>query len=100
MERLCHFEDKCAYKHQRILNSQEEYNTNVCEDVKKLKAEVENLKNTIKSLMKNWKEEESVEEIKTEIKLLTASYKYIREQIYLLEEDSDNETDSVEVKQS
>ena len=68
--------------HQRISNSQDEYNNTVYEDVKKWKVEVDCLKNTIKSLMKKREEEEmlkeSVKEIKTEIKLLSASNKYMK----------------------
>ena len=39
-------QSRCAYKHQRISNSQVEYNNTVHEDVKKLKVEVDHLKNT------------------------------------------------------
>ena len=54
--------------------------------------------------MENRGEEEllkkSMEEIKAEIKILAASNRYIQEQIDLLEEDSDMESVSDDVKES
>ena len=44
--------------------------------------------------------EKSIEDIKDEDKLLDASNKYMKEQIDLLEEDSDEESDSGDVKKS
>ena len=55
---LCHYREKCAYKHKKVLNSQDG-NNEVLEDVKGLKADVINLKNTIKLLVQK-KEDETI----------------------------------------
>ena len=48
MGRLCHF-IKCTYNHKRKDNWQCDYNNDLNENVKKLKEEVDSLKNTIKT---------------------------------------------------
>ena len=53
MEGVCHYGEKCAYNHKKVFNSQDGNNDKVLEDVKALKADVINLKNTIKLLMQN-----------------------------------------------
>ena len=104
IEGHCHFAEKCAYAHQKKSNSQNGYDDTVHDDVEKLKVEVDCLKVIIKSLMKNRKEEEvlvkSIKDMKEEIKILSASNKYIKKQIDLIEDDSDEESDSTVVNQS
>ena len=93
MEGLCHYADKCAYKHQIYLNSGGLPNITVQDDVNTLKIEVDNLKSTIKLLIKSRDEEKilkrSIKDLKDEVKQLSASNEYIKEQIALIEEDSD-----------
>ena len=100
MEGVCHFAEKCAYKHKTSSNS---HGDTVQDDVHKLKREVDNLKSAVKVLMKNREEEDilkkSIKDITDEVKLLSASNKYIKEQIDLLEKDSDTESDSDGEKQ-
>ena len=104
MEGVCHYGEKCAYNHKKVLKSQDGNNDKVLEDVKALKADVTNIKNTIKLLMQN-KEDETIlkkliEDIKNDIILLTASNKYIKEQLDLLEEDTDDESECGDAKNS
>ena len=104
MEGHCHFAEKCAYAHQKKSNSQNGYNDTVHDDVEKLKVEVDSLKVIIKSLMNNRKEEEflnkSIKDMREEIKILSASNEYIKKQIDLIENNSDEESDDTVVKQS
>ena len=44
MEGLCHFGAKCAYKHKRMSNSQDDYKDTVSEDLQKLREEDDDLK--------------------------------------------------------
>ena len=51
LEGLCGFGEKCAYSHQMRSSSLSRENQNVHEEVRILKAEVETLKEAIKSLI-------------------------------------------------
>ena len=68
IERLCHFREKCAYKHKQISPFHYGSKEIVHEDPKTLKEELNYLKETIKILMENRGEKElfkkSMEKIK------------------------------------
>ena len=68
-----------------------------------MKVEVDSLKGIIKTLVKNIEEEEglkkSIKDIKEEIKILSASNQYIKKKIDLIENESDEESESDVVKE-
>ena len=101
MEAKCHFAQKCAYKHQRNLNSPITMMW-FKKIFKKFKVEVGSLKGIIKTLVKNREEEEglkkSIKDIIEQIKILSASNQYIKKND-LLENESDQESESAVVKE-
>ena len=70
---------------------------------KKFKVEVGSLKGIIKTLVKNREEEEGlkklIKDIIEQIKILSASNQYINKKIDLLENESDQESESAVVKE-
>ena len=75
MEGPCHFGEKCVYKHDRLFNSQDEFQDKFIEDFNKLKKkQVIDVKRTIKILTSNKYEEKSIKksmkDIIAEIKIL------------------------------
>ena len=76
-ERFCKFGDECAYLHLTRDNSKEVY-TEVIEDVKNLKAEVDLLKKTVKSL--SYIKEEA-KEVKKEIKRVKEEISQLKQKI-------------------
>ena len=69
----------------------------------KIKVEVDSLKGIIKTLVKNREEEEGLKKSITDIieliKILSASNQYINKKIDLLENESDQESESAVVKE-
>ena len=72
MEGLCHYGAKCAYKHKRMSNSQNDYKDTVSKDLKKLWEENDDLKKNNSNSNRDPEEslKKSMEEIKAEIKNL------------------------------
>ena len=91
MEEHCVFQEKCAYSHKRKTNYQiKEINT-LHEEVKLLKEEIDTLKINFKPMLAVRAEvtllQESVKDIKEEIKLLTAMNTSMSERIKDVEEE-------------
>ena len=98
----CVFGEMCAYNHTRRSNSQNNEKDTLLEDVKNLRYEVDNLKNVMKNIIDIRVESEkvkiSINDIKEEIQLLTASnleivnrLKYLEENLF--EDESDDESE-------
>ena len=71
MEEHCKFQERCAYNHKRRHNIQFEEKHELHEDVKNLKAELDILKTTFKSILS----------VRAEVEFLNNSLKYIKEEI-------------------
>ena len=94
---FCKFGDECAYLHLTRDNSKEVY-TEVIEDVKNLKAEVELLKKTVKS-QAYIKEEakivmKEIKRVKEEISQLKAENLKTEKKISMIEEDLQSQSES------
>lgn len=97
LERFCKFGDECAYLHLTRDNSKEVY-TEVIEEVKNLKAEVDLLKKTVKSLSHIKEEAKGVKEeikmVKEKISQLKAENLKMAKKISMIEEDLESESES------
>ena len=82
---ICGFSEKCAYDHKRKIDTQSGDNIEMFEELTNLKAEVENLKYTLKLLMLTRDEvdrvKKSVDEIKEEILLINGRNKELTEML-------------------
>ena len=79
LERTFGFDEKCAYNHKRKISTLSGDHIEIFEELNNMKAEVENLRYTLKLLMPTRDEvdklKKSVDEIKEEIKLLNGKNK-------------------------
>ena len=99
LEGYCRLESKCAYKHGPRIN---QHNDEPSEDIKNIKAELDVLKQTVKTLMSIKEEgkvlQKEILDIKEAIKLVIADNKSIADKISLIENDL--EYDSEEEKET
>ena len=108
LEGICFYKEKCAYNHKKIVHVQTVNNDAIQEDVKNLKTKVEFLKSTINSLVSIREEcniiENSVKDIKKEIKMLMTKNKEVEIRNKLIEDDltdeSEDESDRMEGQQT
>ena len=106
LEGICGYKERCAYNHKIGFHVNNVNDDAIQEDVKNLKTEVENLKNTIKFIVCIRQEFDkitnSVKDIKKEINMLKAGNKEVEKRIKDIEEDltdeSDEESDIIELK--
>ena len=89
IEGICGFGEKCAYDHKRKIDTQSGDNIEMFQVLTNLKAEVENLKYTLKLLMLTRDEvdrvKKSVDEIKEEILLMNGRNKELTEILIYIE---------------